>query len=243
MAEHGQQIWYEEARSKGYFFHRQIWHLIALLILVPVTWAFAAPVMGQGAFLGIPDTAWFWLSVGLPILHQVIVWIVFRLQMGWGTLSKTFGRADLIVWGVIFLPLIIARPFLLVGLARATQSSLVLPRVFSVFLGIMLLLPSLYTIWSVFRYFGFVRAMVGDHFRVRFRKMPLVRKGAFRYSQNAMYAFAFFLLWSIALIHRSQAALSVALFQHAYIWVHYYCTEEPDMQIIYSEKLDKHSPN
>jgi len=27
--------------------------------------------------------------------------------------------------------------------------------------------------------------------------------------------------------------LAAALFQHAYIWVHYYCTEEPDMQLIY----------
>ena len=28
-------------------------------------------------------------------------------------------------------------------------------------------------------------------------------------------------------------ALAVALFQHAYIWVHYYCTEKPDMRRIY----------
>ncbi len=235
MAENEKGIWYQEARCLGYFFHRQIWHLVALLILVPVTWAFAAPVMGQGSFMGLKDSTWFWLSVGVAISHQVIVWIVFRLQMGWATLSKLFGRADLIVWGVIFLPFIIARPVLLVGLARASRYSLVLPEFLSISLGVLLLLPALYTVWSVLRYFGLVRAMVGDHFRIRFRKMPLVKKGAFKYSQNAMYAFAFFLLWSIALIHQSQAALSIALFQHAYIWVHYYCTEEPDMEIIYSE--------
>ena len=32
----------------------------------------------------------------------------------------------------------------------------------------------------------------------------------------------------------SLAALAAALFQHAYIWVHYYCTEAPDMDLIYS---------
>jgi hypothetical protein len=233
MADNEKQIWYQEARSAPYFFYRQIWHLIALIILVPLTWAFARPVMGEGVFLEIKDTTWFWSSMGVAILHQVIVWIVFRLQMGWATLSKLFGRADLIVWGIIFLPFIIARPVLLVGLARATQSSLALPGFLSISLGILLLLPALYTIWSVLRYFGLVRAMVGDHFRIRFRKMPLVKKGAFKFSQNAMYAFAFFLLWGIALIHQSQAALSLALFQHAYIWVHYYCTEQPDMEIIY----------
>jgi hypothetical protein len=233
MREKGNQIWYEEARSVRYFFYRQIWHLLALVILIPITWALAAPALRQGAFLGIEDTTWFWLSMGIPILHQVIVWIVFRLQMGWATLSKLLGRADLIIWGFLFLPFLVARLIILFGLARTTRFSLALPGPLSYFLGVLLLLPALYTSWSVLRYFGLVRAMVGDHFRVRFRKMPMVKRGAFRYSQNAMYAFAFFLLWSIALFHQSHAALSAALFQHAYIWVHYYCTEKPDMEIIY----------
>jgi protein-S-isoprenylcysteine O-methyltransferase Ste14 len=63
--------------------------------------------------------------------------------------------------------------------------------------------------------------------------MPLVREGAFKYSSNAMYAFAFLLFWAIAFLTGSQAALAVALFQHAYIWVHMYCTEDPDMRVIY----------
>ena len=48
-----------------------------------------------------------------------------------------------------------------------------------------------------------------------------------------MYTFAFFAFWAIALLAGSIAALAVALFQHAYIWVHWYCTEEPDMRVIY----------
>lgn len=65
--------------------------------------------------------------------------------------------------------------------------------------------------------------------------MPLVEQGAFKFSNNAMYTFAFYLLWAITLLIGSQAALSVALFQHAYIWVHHYCTEKPDMDIIYGD--------
>ena len=100
-------------------------------------------------------------------------------------------------------------------------------------LGLILLVPSLYTVWSIERYFGVPRALGGDHFREKFREMPLVGEGAFKYSANAMYTFAFLLFWAIALIGGSQAALAFALFQHAYIWVHMYCTEGPDMRVIY----------
>jgi len=65
--------------------------------------------------------------------------------------------------------------------------------------------------------------------------MPLVKEGAFKYSSNAMYAFAFLLFWAIALLTGSRAALASALFQHAYIWVHMYCTENPDMEIIHGK--------
>jgi hypothetical protein len=227
------QLWHKEARSLKYFFHRQGLHLLALLILVPITWSFAAPVMGDGSWLGILDTTWFWLAVGLSILHQVIVWIVFRLQLGWAALSKVFGQADLYVWRLIFLPLLIVRPILIFGLARSTGNSLVLPRTIAVVLAFFLLIPALYTLWSVIRYFGIIRAMGADHFRSRYREMALVDQGAFKYSDNAMYSFALLLLWSIALLVDSQAALSAALFEHAYVWVHYFCTEKPDMEIVY----------
>ena len=72
-----------------------------------------------------------------------------------------------------------------------------------------------------------------DHFRQRYREMPLVREGAFKYSANAMYALAFLLFWGIGLLTGSRAVLAAALFQHAYIWVHMYCTEDPDMRVIY----------
>ncbi len=59
---------------------------------------------------------------------------------------------------------------------------------------------------------------------------------AFRYTSNAMYGVAFLGLWGIALLFGSWNALVIALFQHAYIWVHMYCTEAPDMARIYAPK-------
>lgn len=230
-----ENIWYQNARSLNYFFYRQIWHLLALLILLPIVWAFAAPVMGEGSWLGITDITWFWLTIGTAVLHQIVVWIVFRLQLGWATLSKIFGRFDLFIWSLIFLPFLLARVITLLGLAKSDSSSLFLPELIALALAFFLLIPAIYTIWSVLRYFGIIRALGADHFRVSYRKMPLVKKGIFRWNSNSMYSFAFFLLWFIALFLGSQAALSAALFQHLYIWVHYFCTEKPDMEIIYDK--------
>ena len=92
---------------------------------------------------------------------------------------------------------------------------------------------------SVRKYFGFARALGGDHFFERYRAMPMVREGAFRYSSNAMYAIVFLAFWGLALILNSRAALAVALFQHAYIWVHWYCTEQPDGVVLYGRSQEE----
>ncbi|WP_069999956.1 methyltransferase [Cellulosilyticum sp. I15G10I2] len=236
MKPNEEQLWYKEARSLKYFLHRQLWQLLTLLILVPITWAFAAPVMGGNSWLGITDITWFWLAIGVSIIHQVVVWIVFRLQLGWGTLSKIFGDFDLFVWALLFLPFLLARVISLVGLAYVNSGTLVLPDKLAITLAFFLIIPAIYTLWSVIRYFGLIRALGADHFRISYRKMPLVKKGIFKWNNNSMYSFAFLMLWAIALLLGSQAALSVALFQHVYIWVHYFCTEKPDMEIIYSIK-------
>mgnify|MGYP005745675243 FL=1 len=99
--------------------------------------------------------------------------------------------------------------------------------------GGLLLIPSLYTACSIKRYFGVPRALGGDHFREHYRQMPFVRKGAFAWTSNAMYTLAFLGLWAIALLTGSRAALAVCLFEHAYIWVHWYCIEEPDIRVLY----------
>jgi hypothetical protein len=83
------------------------------------------------------------------------------------------------------------------------------------------------------------RALGGDHFFERYRAMPMIRQGAFKYSSNAMYTFVFIGFWGLALIFRSRAALAVALFQHAYIWVHWYCTEQPDGVLLYGRSPDE----
>lgn len=229
------KLTYPQARSVAYFFHRQLWHLLYLLIFVPLTYFLSRTLLMEGSWLGLSTAQWFWASIIISIVHQVIVWVVFRLQLGWASLTRLFGSADLVVWGALFFPLFIGRIFLQVGLARSTPGTLAMPIPLATGISLILMLPALFTLWSVVRYFGVIRALVGDHFRLKYREMPLETRGIYRFSSNAMYTYVLLIFWAIALINRSLPALFMAFFHHAYIWVHYYCTEKPDMDIIYPD--------
>jgi hypothetical protein len=222
--------------SKGYFFHGQLQHLLFLMVLVPGAWYWIEPVLDGQTFLGWLDRRWSMLLIGTAVSQQILGWLVFRLQICYSWLSKQFGKADLTVWAVLFLPLFFARLLLMLAVGLSDTNSLGFSRPLEVVLGVVLLIPAVYTLWSVGKYFGIERALGGDHFREKYRKMPLVQKGAFKYSSNAMYAYAFLAFWAIALFCGSRAALGLALFQHTYIWVHMYCTEYPDITILYSQQ-------
>ena len=99
-------------------------------------------------------------------------------------------------------------------------------------LTFIILIPAIYTFYSVKKYFTLKRALGIDHFDTSYRKLGLVREGIFKYTPNAMYIFGVMIVWIPALIFASKAALISALFNHAYLWVHYYTLELPDMKRI-----------
>jgi hypothetical protein len=79
------------------------------------------------------------------------------------------------------------------------------------------------------------RAYGIDHFDPSYRDKLFVKQGMFKYTDNAMYKFGFLILWSIALFTLSKAALLAVVFNHLYIWVHFYFTELPDIHRIYGQ--------
>jgi len=222
----------------GHLTRGQLPHFLLLAALLPGVWALATPSLDHGNFLGLDETVWFAWAVAVPIVQQVGVAALWRAQLSHSFLTKLFGDAGFVVWGAVFMPLLVARPLCILGLGLADSGSLEVPGWLAWGLGALLLLPALWTMHSVKTHFGFSRALGGDHFFERYRTMPMVRKGAFAWSSNAMYTFVFMGLWGIALLCRSQAALAVALFQHAYIWVHWYCTEQPDGVVLYGQAPD-----
>ncbi len=219
-----------------HFFQGQLQHLLFALILAPGTLCLVMPFTTGQRVGPLTDRQAAALLITVVVAHQVTVWLVWRLQLCFGLLSRLLGKADLVVWGVVFFPFLGARVVLLAAVGIADYGSLSLPRWLEIGLGGLLLLLAAYTLYSVLRHFGLVRAMGGDHFRQRYLDMDLVREGIFRYSEDAMYTFGFAGLWALAFFLSSRAALTLALFQHGYIWVHLYCTERPDLAVLHEDR-------
>jgi hypothetical protein len=195
--------------------------LVLLLAVVGTIWT----------YLGEPLPGIFWIAVSFPILHQVFVWIAWRFELLSSATSNTIGfngyvASFFLLFGGRFLSL-----FALAWMDRGSLQLQVLPRIV---VTTILAVLGIYAMYSVMRYFGMERAAGADHFDPRYRSMPLVRKGIFRFTDNGMYLYAFGLFWAIAVGFNSSAALTVAAFSQAYIWVHFYATEKPDMDFIYS---------
>lgn len=177
-----------------------------------------------------PSPALFWLTIAIPVAHQVFVWFAWRLELNARLVRRTIGfRWYLVVFFVLFISRFVA----LLALAWWDRGTLGLSVAARVALTLLLAAPGLYAAYSVKRYFGFARAAGADHFDPAYREMPLVTGGIFRYTQNGMYGVVFLLVWATAVAFDSSAALIAAAFSHAYIWVHYWATEKPDMRYLY----------
>ncbi len=74
-------------------FRYQIWHLLSVAILLILVLTFIAQddALLNGSLWGIGTETWFWLSIAIPIFHQVYVWIVWRLELYRGTFTSRFG--------------------------------------------------------------------------------------------------------------------------------------------------------
>ena len=216
---------------------KQVYHLLSLLILIPLVWFLARGDVLAGAWLGLSTKAWLILAVLLPILHQVYVVICWRGELYFQWLSKAFGEKAFMYWGIGFMILFLSRPITVFALAIGNRGTLAVPLWLNIPLSLVLLGITIYMGYSFVKFFGVERALGMDHFKPEeYRDKPFVREGIFRWSFNAMYTYAFLALWLIALVFQSKAALLAALFNHLYIWVHYYFTEYPDMQYIYGDQ-------
>lgn len=214
-------------------FKGQALHLISLMLLLAGVIALADGSVLTGQFLGISTVSWLIVAIAVPIAHQVYVWFVWRAELHHAWISHWFGKKSFYYYAVGFSILLISRLLSIVALAFANRNTLPLDPTLSTGLALAISLPALYLLWSVYRYFGFQRAFGIDHFDPRYRAEPLVKEGIFRFSDNGMYVFGFLVLWIPGLLWLSQAALLAALFNHLYIWVHYYATERPDIDFIY----------
>ena len=214
-------------------FDKQIYHYLALVFLVWGVYALANDAALSGQLLGVSTNTWLWLSITVPILHQVYVWFAWRGQLKYALISRIFGESGFKIYTIGFTVLFASRLIFIILLSLSNRDSIALSPGFSYALSIIFTLLSGYLFYSVRTYFGFKRAFGIDHFDESDRHLPFVREGIFKYTSNAMYTFGFLILWVPGLIFFSKAALLAACFNHFYIWVHYYTTELPDIRFIY----------
>ena len=208
--------------------HGQFLHLLLVSILLIFSWLI-------WRYLGRPLTAVFWAAIAFPIAHQLFVWLAWRFELQSSLTSKYIGFR---IYLVIFFLLFSGRLLSVFILAWLDSNSLKLPNQPRIFIASTFMIIGVYAMYSVKKYFGMSRAAGVDHFDQAYRSMPLVKKGIFRLTDNAMYFYAFLLFWAIAIGFNSASALVVAAFSHIYIWVHFYCTEKPDMNFIYRADQD-----
>jgi hypothetical protein len=215
---------------------KQGWHLLVAAIFSAGVWLAAGRMDLLGTALGLSTGGWLILAVILPIIHQFYVVTLWRGELYYQWLSKKFGERAFRIWAIGFMVLFLSRPITILGLGAADRGSQPIPLWLNIPLIVACILICLYMAYSFVKFFGVKRALGMDHFDPDlYRDLPFVREGIFKWSSNAMYTYAFLALWLIGLIFQSRAALLGALFNHLFIWAHYFFTELPDIKSIYGE--------
>ncbi len=216
--------------SWGDLIEGQPQHAIIAILLAAGTCNLLISPDPSPTLLGLNVTCWASLSIALALIHQIIVAFVFRMQLHKNLMTRLLGERDMKIWAMIFMPLLVVRPLTIIMTGWADTVPISDYRTLEIILGLALLAPAIWGTHSTLCHFTLPRAFGGDHFRDEYLAMPMVDKGVFKYTNNGMYGVVFLGLWGIALLFGSWNALIVALFQHAYIWVHMYCTETPDLK-------------
>ncbi len=216
-------------------FKYQFYHLILLLILLGIIVFYINNTsrLSVGNFWGISTKTWFWIALIVPVLHQIYVWLVWRLELYGNIFTGKFGiKKAFLLYSAGFSILFISRLVFIIILAISNSNTLFVNPFWAYLFAVIITPPIIYLEYSVKKYFTVERAFGIDHFDKNFNK-PFVKEGIFRYIKNAMYVVGLMVLYLPGLLLLSEAALVAALFNHIYIWVHYYTTELPDIKEIY----------
>jgi len=215
-----------------FFFKHQIWHIGGLSVLYYVALQIVDFENNSNTFLGIGAKNWFLFSMMTPLLHQGYVWLCWRSELCWKTISRTIGFKGYVL---IFFIISILRLFS-VGLCFVDYGTWFTPGWIAWSISVLIFIPFIYTIYSIKKYFGFMRATGIDHFDTSYKDKPFEKRGIFKWSSNAMYTFAIAIFFSFAISAGSKAMFVFAVYTYIGIWLHYFCTEKEDFKVIYGNK-------
>ena len=215
----------------NFFFKHQIWHLGGVILLFYTGVKLVDLENNTNTFIGINSLDSFKIAMSIPLIHQVYVWISWRSELCWKLVTKTIGFNGYLIF---FFILIISRLSAIV-LCFVDYGSLYTPGWFAWILATLIFIPGAYTMYSVKKYFGFLRAAGADHFDKKYRDMPFEKRVIFKWTPNAMYVFAIAIPFAFATVSGSESMFIVSIYTYISIWLHYFCTEKEDFKVIYSE--------
>jgi len=218
-------------------FKYQLWHLLSLIVMLLVVHSCLvnSSEMLNGTLWRISTKTWFWLAIAVPIVHQVYVWIIWRLELYQRIFTKRYGlKRAFNIYAIGFTVLFVGRLITIITLASSNKNTLHINSIFAYTLVALITPFVIYVVYSVKKYFTIERAYGIDHFDEEYSQ-PFEKKGIFKYTNNGMYVVGLMILYLPGLLLFSKAAILAALFNHVYIWVHYYFTERPDMLKIYGD--------
>ena len=215
----------------SFFFKNQILHIGSLIVLYYVALQLVDFETDSNVFLGVSAKNWFLFSMMTPLFHQGYVWLCWRSELCWQTISRTIGFKS---YAVIFIIIMILR-LSGIGLCFADYGSWFIPGRIAWSISVLIFIPFIYTIYSIKKYFGFLRAAGIDHFDTSYKNIPFEKRGIFKWSSNAMYTFAVAVFFGFAISSGSKAMFVFAAYTYIGVWLHYFCTEKEDFKVIYGK--------
>jgi len=176
----------------SFFFKNQIWHIGGLIVLYYVALQLVDFETDSNIFLGISAKNWFLFSMLTPLLHQGYVWLCWRSELCWKTISRTIGFKGYVL---IFFIVSILR-FFSVGLCFADYGTWFTPGWIAWSMSVLIFIPFVYTMYSVKKYFGFMRA-TGLIILIQVIKINLLKEEVFLnglLTQCTLLPFLYFLV-------------------------------------------------
>ena len=105
-------------------FEKQIYHWIATIFLGIGVYALADDAALSGQLAGLSTRTWLWLSIVVPILHQVYVWFVWRVQLKYSLFTRVFGKNGFKIYAAGFSVLFASRLVSIIIMSISNRNSI-----------------------------------------------------------------------------------------------------------------------
>ena len=137
-------------------FEYQVWHLIILLAIIFAInlYLISNPAILSGSFWGIATKSWFWLAIAIPVVHQVYVWLIWRLELYQRIFTQRYGlNRAFRFYAAGFTILFVSRLITIIILAYSSKGTLNVNPVFAYVLTLLITPLVIYLFYSVKKIF------------------------------------------------------------------------------------------